>query len=178
MAASRVVRAVEWAFSVGFCKLPSGRILTALKSGGFSVRYSDDEGAATWRPLTTPPGKFEIYKIIATPDNEVFVGAANVGVFYSNNGGQTWDKRNGLPGYSFWGRDLLYKVVVSFLGVKPVTLTFQNDKGVNWQQINPGTYGGFTGACSMSDGTILAISNNQLIRSIDGGNNWAPVYTR
>jgi BNR/Asp-box repeat len=165
-------------FCVTFCKLTSGRILTGLYREDYPY-YSDDEGA-TWHPLATLPGKYHITKMISTPQNEVYLTIANTGMFYSDNGGQSWQLRNtGLPPLSgFWG-NLEYTKSGKLFTLTQNGIYMSVNKGVSWQQEMNGLnyYAGFSDACSMSDGTILVIHDNHLYRSTTGGLNWSEVYT-
>lgn len=165
-------------FCVTFCKLPSGRILAGLYREDYPY-YSDDEGA-TWHPLATLPGKYRITKMVSTPQNEIYLTIANTGMFYSDNGGQSWQLRNtGLPPLSgFWG-NLQYTKSGILFTLTQNGIYMSSNKGLSWQQEMNGLnyYAGFSDACSMSDGTILAIHDNELYRSTTGGLNWSEVYT-
>lgn len=164
-------------FSETFCKLPSGRILTALHRDDYPY-YSDDEGR-TWHQLTTLPGKYHITKMIATPLNEGFLSIANAGMFYSDNGGQSWQLRNtGLPSLSgFWG-NLQYTKSGKLFTLTQDGIYISGDKGLNWQTAMNGLsyYSGFSDACSMSDGTIMVIHGGHLFKSATGGLSWSEVY--
>jgi hypothetical protein len=165
-------------FCVTFCKLPSGRILTALHREDYPY-YSDDDGA-TWHQLATLPRKYSITKMIATPLNEVFLSIANAGMFYSDNGGQSWQLRNtGLPILAgFWG-NLQYTKSGKLFTLTQDGVYTSGDKGLNWQQAMQGLnyYAGFSDACSLTDGTILTIHDNHLFRSTTGGLSWTEVYS-
>ena len=160
-----------------FCKLPSGRILTGLRRADYPY-YSDDNGAS-WHALKTFPNYYTITKMIATPANEIFLAAYGVGMYYSADGGMTWEKRsNGLFAPDFWA-EIQYTVSGKLFVLTGSGIFTSPDKGLNWHQVTYGLsyYAGFSEAASNSAGTIYAIHDNGLVYSTDGGEGWRPVYT-
>jgi len=160
-----------------FCKLPSGRILTGLRRADYPY-YSDDNGAS-WHALKTFPNYFTITKMIATPANEIFLGAYGIGMYYSADGGNTWEKRsNGLFAPNFWA-EIQYTASGKLFALTGNGVFTSPDKGLNWHEVTYGLsyYAGFSEAASTSTGTIYAIHNNGLVYSMDGGEGWRPVYT-
>jgi photosystem II stability/assembly factor-like uncharacterized protein len=169
---------IPWeTFTVTFCKLNSGRIFTALHQADYPY-YSDDEGVS-WHALKTFPGKYNINKMITTSLNELFVGVEYVGMFYSNDGGQSWELRNtGLPVSDFWG-DIQYTGSGKLFVLTGKGIFTSPDKGLNWHEVTFGLsyYTGFSEATSTSDNTIYAIHGNALVRSYDGGESWGGIYS-
>ena len=162
-----------------FCELPAGRILTAFNQSDYPY-YSDDQGAS-WHALKSFPRKFEITKLIATAQNEVFLSVSGRGMFHSADGGTHWEERNsGLPAatQNFYG-DIQYTKSGKLFVFTGVGVYLSGDKGLNWHLVSFGlsSVGGFSGASSTSDGTIFAMNNNGLVVSTDSGENWKPVYS-
>lgn len=165
-------------FCVTFCKLPNGRLFTALNQEDYPY-FSDDEGAS-WHRLTVFPGKYAITKMISTSLNEVFAGIKNKGMFYSKDGGEHWEERNnGLPEMElFWG-EILYTNTEKLFVLTGEGVFTSSDKGLHWHQAMQGLnyYAGFWDVASMSDGTLYAIHDWHVVFSTDGGESWRDLYT-
>lgn len=177
-------------FCVAFAQLPSGRVFTAIHPASYQSSYpyySDDDGS-TWHAITSfPVTTSQINTIVTTKDNEVFMTIPTMGIYYSNDKGQTWQQRSsGLP-MTYYNGDLSCTatgVLIANSGYTSETAYYSADKGVTWQPVN-GLLMGFTNftaidnnfAGSMTDGTIVAILNNSLRKSNDGGANWTYINT-
>ena len=164
-------------FPVTFSQLPSGRVLAGLYDAGYPY-YSNDEGVS-WHAMKTFYNQYRIVKIIATAAGEVFLSAVNTGVFYSPDGGQTWQARStGLPVSNYNGSFFYTKSGKLFVSTN-TGVYLSGDKGLNWHLVSFGIpfYASFWDACSLSDGTIIALSDNTLIYSTDGGENWSTNYS-
>jgi len=153
---------------------PTGRILGFYNAQDYPY-YSDDEGI-TWHRLTTFKGNYIINNIITTPANEIFIYAEATGVFYSADGGQNWEKRiSGLP-IDDSRRNLIYtKSGILFLQVNS-GLFLSTDKGISWHIASnaPPIY---LSAQSFSNGVLIGVANQNLFKSIDGGENWSDIWS-
>jgi hypothetical protein len=161
-----------------FAEMPSGRIYTALAKSDYP--YYSDDGAVNWHRLKNFPAQYHILKIISTPLNEVFLYAAEKGVFYSGDGGQSWQERdNGLTSPSDFSGNIYYTTSGQLFLVITNGIYVSHDKGLNWTGVNflgaAGT-GGFWDAYSTSDTTVYAIDAFNLIKSNDKGNTFMQVF--
>ena len=180
-------------YCTAFAQLPSGRVFTAIRLGSYQSSYpyySDDDGA-TWHALTSfPVITSQINTIVTTKDNEVFMTIPNTGIYYSNDGGQTWQQRStGLP-LTYYSGNLACTatgILIALSGYGGTAQPYYSpDKGVTWQVITNGILIGGPGAAtdatssyaaSMTDGTIVAILNGSLRESRDGGVDWTFINT-
>jgi len=160
----------------GLALQPTGRVLGFYRTGDYPY-YSDDEGI-TWHKLTTFQGNYAINNIITTPANEIFIFVPNTGVFYSADGGQSWEKRISGLTIDNLSQNLQYTKSGKLLLPTFSGLFISADKGLSWHLANaPGPYGGFSNTQSMSNGTLIAISDHHLFKSTDGGENWADIWS-
>ena len=114
----------------------------------------------------------------------------NTGIYYSNDGGQTWQQRStGLP-LAYYSGNLACTatgILIALSGYGGTSQPYYSpDKGVTWQVITNGVLIGGPGAAtaasssnaaSMTDGTIVAILNGSLRESRDGGVDWTFINT-
>jgi len=171
----------RWAYSQAFAQLPSGRMLTANTGTGVflssSLYFSDDEGI-TWFALNTLPANLAIQNIFTTPANEVFLGTYSKGVFYSKDGGLTWENRTGGLPTKFFDGNISYtksgKLFYSYMS----TAYLSSDKGLTWHGIaDTYSYSAFSNAVSLTDGTLFAKFDGVPCSSTDGGDHWTRLWT-
>jgi hypothetical protein len=162
-----------------FAELPSGRVLGAFMKNADYPFYSDDDGVS-WHRLMTFPGRYTITKLVATAQNEVLASVIGTGVYYSNDGGQTWTLRgtpsSGLPTSAFDGDLQLTQSGQLFTLANSGVSYFSRDMAQTWSAAE-GLNIGFNGACSTTGGILFGISNGAVFRSNDTGAYWNDTWT-
>jgi photosystem II stability/assembly factor-like uncharacterized protein len=157
-------------------ELPSGRVLASLLNQSDYPFYSDDDGSS-WHRLHAFPAADTIAKLVTTAQNEILAGVPHTGVYYSNDGGQTWSLRaTGLPLKGFSGDLQLTQSGKLFTSTK-VGAYFSMDMGQTWSKTNGLKLSGFNGACSTTGGTLFGVDSGAIFRSDDGGQDWRDIGT-
>lgn len=162
-----------------FCKLSSGRLIAAFNS--IDYPYYSDDNAITWHQLKTFPLTSGLYivKLIATTTDEIFASTQNNGLYYSKNGGQTWEIRNtGIT-------DLRYFVDMNFTNSGKLIYTtyfggvfISADKGQSWRSAMTGLSFGdrFHNPSEQINGDLYLVSDvGALYKSTDIGLHWNAV---
>lgn len=161
-----------------FAELPSGRVLGASMKNADYPFYSDDDGVS-WHRLMTFPGRYTITKLVTTAQNEVLASIIGLGVYYSNDGGQTWTLRgtasSGLPMSGFDG-DLELTQSGQLFTFTNVGTYFSRDMAQTWS-LAEGLNLGFIGACSTNGGILFGISGGAVYGSNDTGAYWNDIWT-
>jgi photosystem II stability/assembly factor-like uncharacterized protein len=176
--------------------LPAGFELSAaaiLPNGDLSLSGRDERqvsippGSLTWgsRRAAVDLTKIDLQDLAVSPEGTLFAGNAAAGIFKSTDGGRTWVEmafpaREPILGIA---RLALADNAVLFAAIGTV-VERSDDGGQTWTHL-PGLPMGFeitTLAVSprfAQDGIVLLggnYSNNQIIRSADGGRTWRAVF--
>ena len=110
----------------------------------------------------------------------MFAGIQNVGIYYSNDGGQTWSLRgtgsSGLPTNSFDG-DVQLTPSGQLFTFTAVGTYYSVDKGQTWSLAGGLTLSGFNGACSTTGGILFGVNGGAVFRSDDSGGYWRDIWT-
>jgi photosystem II stability/assembly factor-like uncharacterized protein len=112
---------------------PPTRLLVAT-AGGLSILERDDSGSS-WRLLDTVLRDMHPSALALAPDGEgVFAGIHDGGLYYSANGGRTWERRtSGLSIEHVFSLRVYGTVVLA--GTEPVSLFKSTDNGNTWTEL-------------------------------------------
>ena len=127
-----------------------------------SLDYGD-----SWNPISNGLSDLKTVKAILKTDSKILVGTD--GVYYTTDYGKNWEK-TGLPEYIYTFIESQNKIYAGTAhGVYVST-----DKGLNWKYcgLQDEIY-----ALVIKEGIIIAAANedNEMYKSVDGGETWIPV---
>ncbi|UEG53444.1 hypothetical protein LLH06_00435 [Mucilaginibacter daejeonensis] len=160
------------------CKLSSGRLIAAFNAHDYP--YYSDDNAITWHPLKTFPLPITpflyINKLIATSTDEIFAATQNNGLYYSRDGGQSWEIRSaGIT-------DMRYFVDMNYTKSGKLIYTtyfggiyLSVNKGVTWKSIMTGlSYNDrFYYPSEQVNGDLYVVNDvGDLYKSVNSGMQW------
>lgn len=172
-------RAACTPFSVGFatfCKNLSGRIFVTFGDQQ-ALRYSDDNGIS-WNPVKSLGTKHNFISMKTDGKNHMMLFAHNEGIYYSADGGQTWELHPNAPFKSQDFKDMNYSSLgTMFFTTLAQTLYYSEDNGNNWIQIKPPAASDYRAPLQASNGDFLIFlaSVDYIYRSQDKGITWKPL---
>ena len=178
-----------------YCLVADPSRPATLYAGTDQGVYKSDDGGTTWRPSNSGLSLYRVQTIAIDPVSPTTLfagtitpnGVESVGIFKSADGGATWTDDNVGLIDPFTGISPLDVEGLAFDPRHPGTIwagtrfsdIFEStDGGITW---TARTFGGFNVALETSSfrfdpsspSTILAASSLGLLRSTDGGVNWA-----
>ncbi|HTD39144.1 MAG TPA: sialidase family protein [Mucilaginibacter sp.] len=165
--------------ALNIVSLSTGRLLSCF-SGKNSLRYSDDNGVS-WNPVKSFGAGHSILTVVTSPQDEIFVGTKDDGVFYSKDLGNTWtditpfkfNKSETIADMGFSDGSLMFTGSSSDFFTSP-------DKGKSWTSSVAGLPANFTYMFPyrLNNGDLYVLSMGLvLFKSTDGGANWTEQNT-
>lgn len=165
--------------ALNIVSVSTGRLLSCF-SGKNSLRYSDDNGVS-WNPVKSFGAGHSILTVVTSPQDEIFVGTKDDGVFYSKDLGNTWtditpfkfNKSETIADMGFSDGNLM------FTGSSSDFFT-SSDKGKSWISSVAGLPANFTYMFPyrLNNGDLYVLSMGLvLFKSTDGGANWTAQNT-
>ena len=145
-------------------------------SGGNGSIYRSFDFGNTWNYVYIIPGSPPI-TAIAFKDSVAFVATRDSGVFFSNNYGLNWAKKNnGLASLKI--NSLTFKDSIIAAGSNNAGIFISADSGANWSAAN----NGLPDTCiqslaSYNTGIYAGTKNYGIYKSIDNGINWIHLNT-
>ncbi len=143
--------------------------------------YRSDDGGATWQPLTAlaeMAGYEEEPSALLAPDrNDIYAGFTDGRIFYSADGGASWQLRSTLMGY-------IYRIIThadSLYAVTSAGIHRSDDGGDTWAErsgefVASGGLAAFAPTDEEPAGVLLAegraAEGQGVFRSTDGGTTW------
>ena len=162
-----------------FCKLSSGRLIATFNSNDYP--YYSDDNAITWHVVKTFPVILysSIVKLIAIAADEIFAATQNNGLYYSKDGGQTWEARSsGIT-------DPRYFTAMNFTNSGKLIYTtdiggvyLSTNKGLSWKSVMNGLPFSerFYYPSEQINGDLYMVSSlGTLYKSTNNGGQWNSV---
>jgi hypothetical protein len=157
---------------VNFCKIASGRVYATFGNKN-SIRYSDDNGIS-WYPVKSLGSNHNFVCIKSDGKNQIMLFAYNEGIYYSADGGATWELHGNAPFKSQEFQDMNYSVQgTMFFATKAQNLYYSEDNGLNWTKISPPSGDGYKEPSQGGNGDFFVFAlDDGLYRSADKGATW------
>jgi photosystem II stability/assembly factor-like uncharacterized protein len=154
-----------------FCKIASGRIYATFGREN-SVRYSDDNGIS-WFPVKSLGSNHYFVSIKSDGKNQIMLFAYNEGIYYSADGGATWELHGNAPFKGQQFLDMNYSVQgTMFFSTKEQNLYYSEDNGLNWTKISPPRGNGYKPSQGGNGDFFVFVQDDGLYRSADKGATW------
>lgn len=111
--------------------------------------------SAQWNKVTSPSSRVFAFKQM---DNKLFAGTEYSGIWFSLNGGVSWQQQNtGLYEFRFDVSSFESKGNYLFAGIEGGGVCLSRDKGTSWETFNEGfTTQGFVSGLTMIEDTLYA----------------------
>lgn len=121
-----------------FAKTSTGRLLTGFM-GDFYPLYSDDNGISWHQMKSFYFGYYPwVEKIVVSPTDELYIASELNGIYYSADGGKTWENRsNGIQPLSPFSDLALTPLGQLIFLSSDGGVYISANKGVNWSVIKP-----------------------------------------
>lgn len=174
---------------VAFDPVDPNTLYIGSPSGGF---WKSSDYGLTWNNLSTGLTRLGVSSIVIDPTNPslIYIGtgdrdggnAPGYGVWYSTNGGQTWQPRKNGMGNRTVSEILMHPTNSSILIAATTGSGTNNGRiyrsvngGANWTQVYTGSEIFKDLAFKPGDPNVIYAGSNDFYRSVDNGQSWAQV---
>ncbi|WP_460680018.1 VPS10 domain-containing protein [Mucilaginibacter koreensis] len=165
------------------CRLPNGRLLATFYDDA-SLYYSDDIGIS-WHKMASTLSFLRTDPIVSTPTGDLFI-TTPLGLYFSKDGGKSWDNRNPASVPSTSIKVIYYNYTRSGKLIAVIntddnksTAWVSSDKGVSWIKFSaPITSLNYDYIDELSNGDFLLLTDNSQLYGLNStGNQWRTVFS-